>query len=199
MLQQLLYYDTQLFLWLNSWHADWLDTPMYWISEAKTWIPFYLLLIVLIIRQSGKKAIGVVMMIALVIVLADGITSKGMKPYFQRPRPSHETAIQKEVHIVREYRGGAYGFASSHAANTFGLAMLLFLGYRRKWRYVGWMFVWAFLVSYSRIYLGVHYPLDIVCGAGVGMWTAYSVLALYQLIFRHNPMAIQSGGNKNSR
>ncbi len=182
-METLLEFDTDLFLWLNQQHSTWLDPVMLWISDKKTWIPFYLLLIGLMVWWFKKRVWSVLVAVILTIALADGITSKVMKPYFERPRPSHEQALQGKVHLVNDYRGGTFGFASSHAANTFGLAMILFLFFKNNTKQAGWLFVWAAVVSYSRIYLGVHYPLDILVGALVGLLIASFLYTIHQKIF----------------
>jgi undecaprenyl-diphosphatase len=179
----MLEFDTDIFLILNGLHTDWLDGLMWYISGDKTWIPFYLLLIYLIIRQLRNKSWLVILALVAVIGLTDSFTSRVMKPYFARLRPSHEQELQKDIHLLKDengnlYRGGKYGFASSHAANSFGLAMFIFLMFKRYWRYVYLLFGWAFLVSYSRIYLGVHYPLDILVGALVGILMASLIFIL---------------------
>lgn len=152
---------------------------MFIISETKTWIPFYLLLIFWMWRVVKWKIWLVLIGIALVITFSDAFTSRFMKPFFARPRPSREVSLQEQVHTVNNYRGGAYGFASSHAANSFGLAMFLWLVFRKNWRWVNFLWLWALIVSYSRIYLGVHYPLDILVGAFVGITGAYFIFLLY--------------------
>jgi undecaprenyl-diphosphatase len=99
-----------------------------------------------------------------------------MKPYFGRLRPSQEPSLQEWIHLVEGYRGGKFGFASSHAANTFGSATFFFLWFRNIKRWVIWLFVWAAFMTYTRVYLGVHYPGDVLVGALVGIvcgWTAF--------------------------
>jgi undecaprenyl-diphosphatase len=92
-----------------------------------------------------------------------------MKPYFLRLRPTHDPELQDIVHTVNNYKGGLYGFASSHAANTFGVAMFLWLLLKPKYPWVVFLFLWATLVTYTRIYLGVHFPGDIVVGGLIGI------------------------------
>jgi len=181
-METLLELDTDLFLWLNEQHTVWLDVLMFWISGTKTWIPFYVLLIGILYWKFKKKTWGILIAIVLTIVLADGFTSKIMKPYFERLRPSHEVALEGKIHLVEGYRGGSFGFASSHAANSFGLATIFFLFFRRFSKHVLWLFLWAFIVSYSRIYLGVHYPLDILVGALVGILSALLSYTVYRRI-----------------
>lgn len=141
---------------------------MLWATETFFWTPLYLVLLALIIKTYKWNAVLILVGIALTITLADQITSSVMKPYFARPRPSHEAGLQGLLHLVNGYTGGAYGFASSHAANTFGVALFIFLLLRRHYAWISAIFIWAALVSYTRIYLGVHYPGDIAVGALVG-------------------------------
>lgn len=174
--------DKNLFLELNSYHAEWLDSIMMYVTETLVWIPLYLIIAFFIFKVYGKKGILILVCIALTILLADQITSSFMKPFFARLRPTHDPELENLVHIVNNYRGGKFGFASSHAANTFGLALFIFLLFRQRTRHVLWIFVWALLVAYSRIYLGVHFPGDILVGALVGMVCAAGCFYLYTKI-----------------
>ena len=111
--------------------------------------------------------------------MTDQFTSGLMKPFFERLRPSHEPALEGMVHMVSGYSGGKYGFASSHAANTFGIAMFLSCLLKVEKPWINWLFLWAALVSYTRIYLGVHYPGDIIVGALIGVAFGWLVFKLY--------------------
>lgn len=180
-LEKLKELDQELFLTLNSYHNPFLDFIMYWFSDRYLWFPFYGLLLVFIIWKLRKKAIYAIVTIILTIIAADQFTSRFMKPFFQRPRPCHEEHLQSIIHMVTGC-GGKYGFVSSHAANSFGLAMICWLLFRKKHPWVGWIFLWAVPVSYSRIYLGVHYPSDVILGAIIGMIIAWIIYQIYTFI-----------------
>ncbi len=176
-------WDRDLLLFLNSLNAPWLDPIMYWISEKKVWIPLYALIVGLIIKEYRWRAVVYILGIALAITATDQLCSGFMKPFFERFRPSRDPELASLVHIVNDYRGGRFGFASSHAGNTFALATFLFLTWRAKYKWVTWMFLWAAVVSYSRIYLGVHYPGDILVGALIGISFGALFYRLTQIYF----------------
>lgn len=163
--------DTELFLWLNARWAPWLDPIMVAFTERNTWIPAYALLVGWLIYRYRRGAAGLILTLAGAVALADQLASSVLKPYFLRPRPCHVPALVKQIHPVLDC-GGAYGFVSSHAATTFALAMSLWLLLGHRYGWPKWVFVWAALVSYSRIYVAAHYPLDVLAGAGVGIGSA---------------------------
>jgi len=181
MLETLIQWDQELFLWLNSHHVDWLDPVMRFITGRNEWIPLYLLIIAIIIKQLKWRSIFLLLSFALLITLADQAASGFFKPFFERLRPCHDPDIQHLVHTIKSC-GGKYGFASSHAANTFALASFLFLIYRNT--YSKLMFGWAAIVSYSRIYAGVHYPADIITGALLGLLAAIITYYIYKSLFK---------------
>lgn len=183
MLETLIELDKELFFFLNGLHADWLDPIMFWISDKKIWIPFYAVLAFLIIRQYKWKAIIWLAGIGLAITASDQLLSGFMKPFFERFRPSRDPELQDMVHIVNEYSGGRYGFASSHAGNVFALSTFIYLLFKSKYSWVGWMFLWAAIVSYSRIYLGVHFPGDIITGMIIGLFMGWLFFKLSSLIY----------------
>jgi undecaprenyl-diphosphatase len=181
--------DRRLLVWLNSFHADWLDPVMYYTSQTVIWLPLYLFLIWLIVKDFKKEWWVPLIGIGVTILLADQITATIMKPYFARLRPSQEPALQSVLHLVRDwngkiYTGGLYGFASSHAANTFGTATFFALLFRSRHRWITLLFVWAVGMTYTRIYLGVHYPGDILVGSIVGIASAFAGFKTFQWIKR---------------
>ena len=168
MFRWLLEFDKKIFLYLNGIHsAEW-DTFMVWITGNVLWIPLYVFLLSMIIYWGRPYSfIFTILFLAIAVGLSDYI-SVIIKNLVERPRPSHNSEITHLVHIVNNYRGGRYGFVSSHAANVFAAASFLTHQFKHyKWNLL--LFGWATLVSYSRIYLGVHYPLDIICGATLGI------------------------------
>ncbi|PCH69082.1 MAG: hypothetical protein COC06_08165 [Bacteroidales bacterium] len=184
MLEWLLNLDRELLLLLNGQQHYFWDYLMRLISEKEMWYVFYIVLTTCIINTFGWKKGGLVLLsLILVIAISDQIASGIFKPLFKRFRPSRDPEFSHLVNIVKGYTGGKYGFVSSHAANAFGLAVLATL--ILKDRITGIFFIsWAILISYSRIYLGVHYPGDIIGGAVIGILMAYLVYFLLQKYFK---------------
>ena len=168
--------DHQLFLFLNGLHVDWLDPVMTFISSEKGWIPFYAVLLFLVFYKYRWKGLWVLLGVIVVITLSDQISAHVFKPIFHRLRPCYDPLIEDMVHLPKGKPGGHYGFISSHAANTFALASFIYMTMRKHYSKIGWlMFIWATLVAYSRIYMGVHFPGDVICGAAVGMILGFGI------------------------
>lgn len=169
-IDSLLALDTRLFLFLNGFHNSFFDVVMEYISKMWIWIPLYISVIVYLIRKWKKESIWLILAVIACVVLTDQFTNL-IKMIFERPRPSHAVDLQGLVHNVNGYLSGKYGFVSGHSANVFGFALLTSLIIRKQ-AYTIPIFLWAGLVAYSRIYLGVHYPLDILGGAILGFLVA---------------------------
>ena len=169
--------DHELFLFLNGLHVGWLDPVMTFISSEMGWIPFYVILLYLVFKKLGWKGLlFVVIGVVVLITCSDQLSSHVFKPVFHRFRPCHDPLIQDLVHLPNGHCGGQYGFISSHACNTFALASFITLIMKRFYKKIGLlMFIWAALVSYSRIYMGVHFPGDVLCGAAVGMILGFGI------------------------
>lgn len=168
-LDSLVRIDSDLLLAINGVHSRFFDFFMPVCTDKLVWIPLYLsLLYVLFRNMSFKTAMFCLVCIALAAGLADVISSKALRFAVMRLRPSNlENELHELVHIVDGYRGGRYGFPSSHAANTFSLAVFMVCLYRC--RVISFFMVfWALLNCYTRLYLGVHYPGDILAGAVLG-------------------------------
>lgn len=168
MVDLLKYWDSQLFLWLNDKHNSFFDLVMFWASNKLFWIPLYLFLIYLLFKNFKKKSFWILLTVGVLIFCADQF-SVGLKNYFQRLRPCHEPALEGLVHLVKNKCGGSFGFVSSHATNHFAIAVFLSLIFKNTYKYFApIIIVWAAIIAYSRVYLGVHYPGDILGGAILG-------------------------------
>ncbi len=164
-LQNILQVDTELFLFLNSFYNDFWDAVMLMITRKEIWVPLFLLIIFFIIKRYRAKSILIFIMLAITVLLSDQL-SVFLKDTIQRLRPVYDPRIDHLVHNVFR-KGGLYGFVSSHAANSFAIFYFTHRLFKNR-GYTVLIFLWALIVSYSRIYLGVHYPLDIIGGAVLG-------------------------------
>lgn len=177
--------DARLLLIVNGAHSPFFDSVMWCISGRWIWVPFYAVLAYLLFRRmSWKRASICLVTIGLIILAADQTCATLIRPEIGRLRPANlNNPLSSFVHVVNGYRGGRYGFPSCHAANTFALAVFMSLVIRHKW-FTVMMFSWAFVVSYSRMYLGVHYFGDLFCGATIGSLFAVLFYYLQNYLFK---------------
>lgn len=186
--------DHEAFLLINGFHSPFWDAVMWQISEPITWIPVYVFFLYLIQRRYGWRGLGIaVPVIALMIFLTDTGSVMLFKNTVQRLRPSHVEALSGSIHLLAGndgelYRGGSFGFVSSHASNHFGIAIFMagLLSGVRRW-ITPVLLLWAGIICYSRIYVGVHFPLDILVGALYGGIIGFACALSYkQLMFHFN-------------
>ena len=196
----LIHIDQQWLLAINGWHSEWADILMWYISKSTTWLPLYALLVGLIVYRfgilspslcregrRGSSLLRVLIILAgfaVAVGVSDFVSSGIIKPWVCRLRPTHEPALAGMLHLVNGYTGGLYGFVSSHAANTMACALLFALLYRNKYATVGLM-LWVALNCYSRMYLGVHYPADIIGGLAIGALMATLTYGMVRRLVKH--------------
>lgn len=174
--------DTWLTLLLNGSDSVMLDTIAVTATKTSTWIPLGIVLLYVLIRMKNwKNALLVILCVAIAITLADQMASGIFKPLVARLRPSHNPELQGVIDIVGDYRGGRYGFFSSHAANTCSVAVFLSLLFRKRIFTIA-ICSWAMVNSWTRLYLGVHYVGDIMVGLIWGALVGWIVFRLYRFL-----------------
>jgi undecaprenyl-diphosphatase len=186
MIDALKQFDESLFLWLNSMHCGPCDSAMWYVSKMWLWVPVYAWMVYTLFTQKSKVNASVALIcIAFLIFLTDFVAVKTIKETVMRLRPTHNPALMHLVHVVQDemgndYKGGRYGFFSNHSSNFAGVALFFGLVVRP----LGWpirmaLIAWVMLIGYSRIYLGVHYPLDVLAGFAYGCCAALFMSWVY--------------------
>jgi len=168
--------DQSLLLFLNSFHNSFWDKAVTIFTSIEIWIPFYLLIIYFIVKTYKRNSIYIIILIGLSIVISDQFSGL-IKNLVERLRPTHDPVLGNLIHNVYN-RGGAFGFFSAHAANTFTLAIISAKLFKNQF-YTFLIFFWAILVSYTRIYIGLHYPGDILTG---WIWGFLTGFVIYQVM-----------------
>jgi undecaprenyl-diphosphatase len=182
MIDQLKDFDTTLFLFLNGQHNQVFDSIMWYISTKYLWIPLYIWFLWLLFIENRRHYWITLLAILLMLLISDQLCNL-FKQSVMRLRPSNDPEISPFVHIVNDYRGGTYGFYSAHASNAFAVAIFMIRLVKRKMKLlVPVCITYAVLVSYSRIYLGVHFPFDVMTGAIAGSLIALSVSSFYKAL-----------------
>lgn len=175
--------DTMVFLTVNSHHNAYFDSVMWLVSGKLIWVPMYIsLFFVLLKNYSYKVVFAILLAIGVVILFTDSFTAQVIRPWVCRLRPSNlDNPMSSMVHVVDGYRGGAYGFPSNHASNTWGLAFFITFLFRR-YKLTFFFFLWALLVCYSRMYLGVHYFGDLLIGGLLALAGASTVFHVFRKV-----------------
>lgn len=181
--------DLELFLFFNGLHSSWGDFFFYWVSNTFIWAPLYLFVIFMVIRQWKIKSIPILIIFIFILTFNDQSCNQ-IKKSVKRLRPSHEVELVDKVHLVTEsngkvYRGGKYSFPSAHAANATLFFFFFFTTiYPRKKINIILLILWAILLGYSRIYLGVHYPFDVFCGFILGSLWGFLYCFILKKLFK---------------
>ncbi len=182
-MDEIIQLDKELFLYLNTLGTTTWDRFWVFMSERSYWIPFYLLLLYLLIRNFGWRKTGLVLGLTLLMVLFTDQITNLLKDGVQRPRPCFTPEFEGVMRGVGCERRGRFGFTSAHASNHFAIAVFLGLVFRNHYK---WMFaallIWAALISYSRIYLGVHFPADVICGGAMGILLGFGFYKLFNYL-----------------
>ena len=185
MIEEILKLDSQLFLFLNNLGSPTFDNFWIYLSYKESNIIFYLALLIFYFFSESKKiklseVFYSLFFIAIMIAIADQ-TANLFKDSFQRLRPCYNESLISFVRLVNESCGGKYGFFSAHASNSFSLAVFFGLLFKNKFRFIIYMTLfYASLISFSRIYLGVHFPLDIFFGGVYGIITGFVIFRIYE-------------------
>lgn len=190
MLETLQQLDQQILLTLNGIHSPFWDSFMWIFSGKLTWVPMYATILYILCKNFNiYVSLLTVVAIALTITYADQICATLIRPWVERMRPSNlNNPLSEFIHIVNGKRGGRYGFPSCHASNSFGLAFFVMLFFKQRWLTI-FILLWATLNSYSRIYLGVHYPGDLIAGMFVGLSGALIIYYLLRYALRQTKIA----------
>ena len=182
MIQQLTDIDTGVFLFFNGMHSPFWDGFMFAYSGKWIWLPLYAALLAVLLRNYDKRSVmAFAAAVALMVFFTDFFTSSVVRPHVMRLRPSNpDNPISGLVHVVQNYRGGSFGFPSAHSSNVWGLAVFSALVFRKP-AVCGFMALWAAVTCYSRLYLGVHYPGDLLSGMLVGITGAGGAYWVFKL------------------
>ncbi len=168
MFEALIDIDKSFLVAINNCNSPFFDDFFYIFSGKKIWLFVAMIIIAFIVKNYKKDSWIVLVFVAILIVLADQISSGIIKPFVERLRPTHEPTLEGLLHIVHNELGGGYSFVSSHATNAFAFAVFSSLLFKNRIYSIA-ISLWATATIYSRMYLGVHYPLDVLCGLLLGM------------------------------
>ena len=182
-MEDILLLDIISFLFLNNLGSDEFDWFWLFITDKRQTIFFFLIVTTLLFRKfNWRKIIFLYLTIAILITMSDQ-TSNWFKDYFLRLRPCHEESIKSLLRLVKSSCGGKYGFFSAHASNTFALSIFLINLFSKEIKLIYFLIIYSLFVAYSRIYLGVHYPLDVLFGIGVGFFYGFSISVISKKLF----------------
>ncbi len=179
--QQIKDIDQALFHQINGvWHNALLDKILPWTRHSNNWVPLYVILLLWMGYQIGWKTWKWLLFALINVGVTDQVSSSIFKPLFHRLRPCNDPALLGKTRLLLEHCSGGFSFTSSHAANHFGLAMFIFITWGiAPQQFTKYFFIWAAIIAYAQVYVGVHYPMDIVGGTIIGLFSGYVMAKLY--------------------
>ncbi len=175
MIEQLIELDKQLFIYLNGLGTETWDGFWMFYTTKFNWIPFYAVLVYLMYKRLNTKMfVLTLVVVALMILFTDQVSNLFKGYFFQRLRPCHDETVMNLMRLVKSHCGGRFGYFSGHASNSMAVAVFTSYVLKSKYKYLPYlMVVWALAMGYSRIYIGVHFPLDVISGATFGLFSGY--------------------------
>ncbi len=179
--QQIKDIDQALFHQINGvWHNALLDKILPWTRHSNNWVPLYVILLLWMGYQIGWKTWKWLLFALINVGVTDQVSSSIFKRLFHRLRPCNDPALLGKTRLLLEHCSGGFSFTSSHAANHFGLAMFIFITWGiAPQQFTKYFFIWAAIIAYAQVYVGVHYPMDIVGGTIIGLFSGYVMAKLY--------------------
>lgn len=177
--------DKQIFLWINQQSSNsFFDALMPFVRNSNNWIPLYALMIILAIKQEQKKVWIWLVFALLTILITDQVSSHLIKPLVQRLRPCADPNFKNEVRLLLPNCSQGFSFTSSHATNHFGIAIFFMNSLKstlKKWKFL--FLFWAAIIAYAQVYVGVHYPFDVLSGSVVGITLGTLTVTIYRKIY----------------
>lgn len=190
MLERILNLDTRVFIYLNSLGSETFDVYWAFLTSQTNWIPFFLLILYLVVKNNHWKAVLLIVLFVGLTVLITNETTDFFKESFERLRPNNEPFLEGKIRALKDPQ--SFSFISGHAANSTAVITFIYLLFKDKYRWVCLFFIWPLIFGYSRIYLGVHYPSDILAGYFWGGLMGWLVFRLYRLVTKSYPIFGQS-------
>lgn len=182
MLERILNLDTRVFIYLNSLGSEKFDGFWSFLTSQINWIPFFLLILYLVVKNNHWKTVLLIVLFVGLTVLLTNETTDFFKESFERLRPNNEPFLAGKIRALKDPQ--SFSFISGHAANSTAVITFIYLLFRNKYRWAYLFFIWPLVFGYSRIYLGVHYPTDILAGYFWGGLMGWLVFSLYGLVVK---------------